>query len=119
MAFGETLNDRFRGPNGAEGGGVCPRAGALKAAIPPPTSDRGEAKAGRGEMEAWPGDIREARGPVGAASSPIRPPDWAGEDGRAAFDKLGKDIAGDGPRCEAMEGFGEGCELAVSSGASG
>lgn len=49
--LGDTLNDRFRGPEGAVGGGVC----AWKGPACPPrgaVSDLGDAKGGLGEMEA-------------------------------------------------------------------
>lgn len=63
--LGDTLYDRFRGPDGADGGGVCIR-GTPEGRT---TSDRGDAKGGRGDTEAWAGDIRDARGPVGGFNS--------------------------------------------------
>ena len=63
--LGETLYDRFRGPDGAEGGGVCIRGIPEGRAI----SDRGDAKGGRGDTEGCAGDVLDARGPVGGFNS--------------------------------------------------
>ena len=75
VAFGDTLKDWLRGPEGAVGGGVCPRTRPAKP-WKAPTSDLGEANGGRGETDAKAGDIRVARGPVGAASS-LKRDGWA------------------------------------------
>ena len=63
--LGETLYDRFLGPDGAEGGGVCIRGRPDGRA----TSERGDANGGCGDSEAWAGDMRDARGPVGGFNS--------------------------------------------------
>lgn len=71
VTLGDTLKDLLRGPEGANGGGVCTR-GRPGNPLKPLTSDLGEAKGGLGDTDASAGDIRVARGPVGAASSPKR-----------------------------------------------
>ena len=74
VSFGDTLNDLFRGPDGAVGGGVCLRniaGGACGALI----SERGDANGGRGDTDACgicAGDILDALGPVGAVISTRR-----------------------------------------------
>lgn len=65
-AFGDTLYPR--GPDGAEGGGVCAR-GPEGAPGMTPASIFGDTNGGRGDTGTCAGDMREARGPVGAPSS--------------------------------------------------
>lgn len=68
-SLGETLKDRFRGPDGAVGGGVCPLCTEAGAPWNNPASNLGEVKGGLGEVAARAGEAREALGPVGAARS--------------------------------------------------